>query len=221
MLYFVLNISIYPSIVIITFVPQWFNEEDMITVNTLYLVISYAMRVTYLVTSNTLFVPSKANSLRLSYHMLWQYHQQLLNLLSHHSPVVTFNSQRTHLVISYAPTVLSTVTKLTALPYSTVVTFNSQQTHLVISYALTVPSRDAEITNFLLWLNCTPQMLEVCSWNVTKQKPVLVFHSFTCGGRYGCFYHSTDCTQHKQSTRLTQDVIWNLLILWDRRSSQQ
>jgi len=76
---FVLNISNCPSIAIITCDLQQFNEEDIITVNTLYVVISYGLRVTHLVTSNTLVVPSKANSPRLSYHML-----KLLNSLTYH-----------------------------------------------------------------------------------------------------------------------------------------
>ena len=51
--------------------------------------------------------------------------------------------------------------------------------YLAKSYARTVPSNEADATNLRLWLKRTLDIDEVCSWNVSVQNPVNVFHSLT------------------------------------------
>ena len=53
-------------------------------------------------------------------------------------------------------------------------------TDLWRSKALTVPSREQLTTTLPKALKQTPVTPEVWSENVTKQKPEVVFHSFTC-----------------------------------------
>lgn len=48
-----------------------------------------------------------------------------------------------------------------------------------MSKARTVPSSDAETRNLLLLANVTAVTLDECSWNVRKQNPDCMFHSFT------------------------------------------
>lgn len=56
--------------------------------------------------------------------------------------------------------------------------------YLVKSKARTVPSRDADITNFLLGPKTMSVTVLVCSEKVTKQNPDWVFHNFTCKNVY-------------------------------------
>ena len=53
--------------------------------------------------------------------------------------------------------------------------------HLCRSNALTVPSREALTMTKPLEVKVTLLMLLVCSVKVTKQRPLLVFHTLTCG----------------------------------------
>lgn len=51
--------------------------------------------------------------------------------------------------------------------------------YLLRSNALTVPSSDEDRTTCPFWVKVTPVTPPRCSLNVTKQNPLLVFHSFT------------------------------------------
>lgn len=56
-------------------------------------------------------------------------------------------------------------------------------THLCRSNARTVPSRDALTMTRPLEVKVTLEMLLVCSVKVTKQSPLLAFHTLTCGDK--------------------------------------
>ena len=51
--------------------------------------------------------------------------------------------------------------------------------NLFRSKALTVPSREEDNTTCPFWLKVTPVIPPWCSLNVTKQKPLLIFHTLT------------------------------------------